>query len=492
MHTKKEDKGKGFHVNSQMEKDKSNEETSDAAVCGGFTSTPNAQGEGNQSSNEGQPRVGGFFFINNEADSLSSSLSSASTYTVTEILENTTDYPPSNIAASTNTSVSSEIAQKKLNSRRMIVVFRRKASLEAKQSSVNSDCEVYQFTRSKDNAWCYKDTTVNNSSDPTIDIENQASQEESSCVLDEESVSSKESGSPPSLSPTAAGDDAGFGSYIVQNCSELRMKYLITFVLVLLLFGVSAVIAAFISASNPATDAKFSYESTTKTTTINDGATLPQTTTTSSATTASSSSESVVITYPSTSASTTSFASVADFSNIETASSLALPSPTTTYVITSSSTTSASTTESTAAPSSTYLYLQAVAASSPSFGGKKAAFVRYDISSMLNDPRGHPSKVLMHLLSGSEKGGMLVDEVLVDYLPNAGLWDCAPCEQAQIPSNNSIKVGNFESFGGPDYYLDMYPAFSRGIFNNQMTFKLYSSGTSLEPFLTPELWVFWL
>jgi len=106
--------------------------------------------------------------------------------------------------------------------------------------------------------------------------------------------------------------------------------------------------------------------------------------------------------------------------------------------------------------------------------------VRFDISSMLNDPRGDPFKVFMRQSSNNERLG----NISLDYLPKAGLWDCSPCEQAQVPSENSVAVGSFEDSG----YVDISLSFSRGIFNNQMTFKLYSD----EMFPAPEMVVLWV
>jgi hypothetical protein len=106
---------------------------------------------------------------------------------------------------------------------------------------------------------------------------------------------------------------------------------------------------------------------------------------------------------------------------------------------------------------------------------------------MLTDPRGHPFKVVMRLGSSSSKN-VSSGKISVEYLPKAGLWDCSPCEQAQVPSINSISVGNtFENIG-ESAYMDMVLAFSRGIFDRQMTFKMSSNG--LLP--APELVILWV
>ena len=103
------------------------------------------------STSEGKPRVGAFFFINHGVENGSiSSLSSAPTmYTDAEIMENRTDYPvvvdyALNIATSTHTSVSglSEVVQKNSQQpRKLFSVFRRKAS-QAQEATVDLDCEA--------------------------------------------------------------------------------------------------------------------------------------------------------------------------------------------------------------------------------------------------------------------------------------------------------------------------------------------------------------
>jgi hypothetical protein len=113
--------------------------------------------------------------------------------------------------------------------------------------------------------------------------------------------------------------------------------------------------------------------------------------------------------------------------------------------------------------------------------------VRFDVSPMLNDPRGQPFKVLMRLQSSiSNTAGL--GKISVEYLPKAGLWNCSPCQEEQVPSINSIAVGSTSDDTGRSAYLDMSLAFSRGIFDQQMTFKLYSSG-----FISaPELIILWV
>lgn len=536
-----------------MEKDKGSIETN-KAVCGRpAVPSNNAQGT-NQNNNEGQPRVGKLFFINHEIEdvSLSSMSSNLTAYTETGIVENLSDYPVHvdyalTIAASTTTSVSSvthhnDIVQKKFNSRNILTAFRRKASREVFPGSIPNDAD-----------WC--NPAVNKSSDPTIDIENQPSREESSSAPDGVSVLSK------SHDSLATFSDDGFGGYLGQNCSELnsrRNKLLIMTAFVLFLFGTSAVIAAVILDSKPdnreasniqmtsfdespiatttsssSTAPQTAFESpTTKTPTI-DSDVLPQSTTTSSTTSIDESAE-AVITYPSTTSNVNSSTTVATASSTASSSTQTTTASTTSDVTSSTTTALAVTTSESSfttsaidAPSKlSAIYLQAVANALmiPPFTNRRelqkednkekdkndnkgkdkeddvvpvaepvvapivanvepvvvpivvnavpgvvdvVSFARFDISPMLNDPRGQPFKVLMHL-KGNEEGGP--GNISVDFLPRADLWDCSPCKQAQVDPTNSIEVGTFD-----DTYLDMSLAFSRGIYLNQMTFKIYSN-----------------
>jgi len=113
-------------------------------------------------------------------------------------------------------------------------------------------------------------------------------------------------------------------------------------------------------------------------------------------------------------------------------------------------------------------------------GQDDVTIVRFDILPMLNDPRGTPFKVFMR--PGSTNEGF--EEISLDYLPKAGLWDCSPCERANISSDNSVAVGTFDKNG----FVDVIPAFSKGIFDNQMTFRLNSS----EMLPAPELVLLWV
>jgi len=96
---------------------------------------------------------------------------------------------------------------------------------------------------------------------------------------------------------------------------------------------------------------------------------------------------------------------------------------------------------------------------------KTDTIIRFDISPMLNDPR-NPFKVFIRTGSNSEG----FEKISLDYLPKAGLWDCSPCKREKISLDNSVAVGSFDNG-----YVDIASAFLRGIFNNQMTFKLNSS-----------------
>ena len=546
-----------------MEKDKGSIETN-KAVCGPAV-PPNR--EVNQSSNEGQPRVGELFFIHQEVDnvSLSSMSSDPTAYTETEIEENLTDYPLSVnyalsiTAASVHSSVSSVTQNgsvpKKFNSRSILTAFRKNALSDRIGSSAGRDNDAFPGSIPK--TWYDKDPTVNKSADPTIDIENQPSQEESSSgsAADEGSVPSKAHSSLSSFSD-------GFGGYVYQNCSELnsrKTRLLIMTAAVLLIFGVSAVVAAIVLDGNPANAEAGSkqptslYDSLTAEISSNsseapqtafespmigstptiviDNSTTPTITPTFAPTNSSeNASNDGILEWALTDISTTEATeSTVNPSTTEATTSSTMTSTTTTstpVATTSSSTTSAPTTStltttttttttssSTTSPPSklTATYIQAVANSLLSLslasstkakadkeddkednkednkgkddvasGVNVETVVRFDISSMLNDPRGDPFKVLMRQSSNNERLG----KISLDYLPKAGLWDCSPCEQAQVPSENSVAVGTFDDSG----YLDISLAFSsRGIFNNQMTFKLSS-----EMFPAPEMVVLWV
>ncbi len=540
-----------------MGKDGSIESTT--AVCGPILPPQRAA---NQNSNEGQPRVGELFFIHQEVDnhSLSSMSSDPTAYTETEIEENLTEYPLSVnyalgiTAASAHSSVSSmshDVQPKKFKSRGILTAFRRKALLSDRpENKVSEDKDAFPGDVPKT---LFTDPAVNASTDPTIDIENQPSQEEESTngsAADKGSVLSKAQSSMTSFSE-------GFGGYIYQNCSELNsrtLKLLIMTAAVLFLFGVSAVVAAFIVDGNPSkTEADnkqltSSYESPTAETSSNsiespqttfespivstptsiavDNATLQH----ANATTAPTTVQAVQTTDIGGAASndvplqwvldiTTSAATVSAPANL---SATSITTPATASASTNLSTGSitnqeatalATTTATTPTPSTSTLsatYIQAIANSLLSVtltnqrkqdkeddkGNDKGndkedkgkndetnnvvnveQVVRFDITPMLNDPRGQPFKVLMRL---KNKGN---GNVSSDYLPKAGMWNCSPCEQEQISLENSVVVGTFD-----DGFLDMALAFSRGIFDNQMTFKLKSK----EMLATPELVLLWV
>lgn len=525
---------------------------SNKAVCGPVVS-PNK--EVNQNSNGGQPRVGELFFIHQEVDnvSLSTMSSDPTAYTETEIEENLTDYPLSvnyalsitAAAASTHSSVSSvshDIVPKKFKNRSILAAFRRKAHPHQTENTIGGEKGVFPGDIPKT---LFTDPAVNTSTDPTIDIENQPSQEEESIngiAADEESIPSKAQSSISSFSE-------GFGGYIYQNCSELNSrttKLLISTAAVLFLFGVSAVVAAFIVDGNPSNTgadnkqltsfydpptveippnsietSQTTFESPTiaSTPTIAvDNATLLYANATAAPTTAHSNdteaatsndefldlnlvdittseataSATVALSEKSITTSEATATATANHSAISSSSSVSTPAATTSTTTTSVSTISSPSTL-------TVTYVQAIANSLLSLtltddkgnekGNEKGknddtnsvnveTVVRFDISPMTNDPRGLPFKVLMRL---KNKG---FGKVSSDYLPKAGLWDCSPCERAQISSTNSVGVGTFDDSG----YLDTALAFSRGIFNNQMTFKL-SSG-KMPP--APELVLIWV
>ena len=82
-------------------------------------------------------------------------------------------------------------------------------------------------------------------------------------------------------------------------------------------------------------------------------------------------------------------------------------------------------------------------------------------------------KVVMRFESNVDKKGEMIT---VEYLPKASNWNCDKCDETEVPSTNSITVGTFvlteeESV----YYMDLSPAFAKGIFGGQMTFKLSHS-----------------
>ncbi len=586
-----------------MEKDKGSIETNEA-VCGPAIS-PNR--EVDQNSNEGQPRVGELFFIHQEVDNVSiSSISSDPTaYTETEIVGNLRDsfnYAPSITASSVNSSVSSitHCGIVKFKSRSILTAFRKKAFVDRSENSISEDEDALPGHVPK--TW-FEYPAVNKSADPTIDLENQPSQEESSGIpADEESVISKGHSSISSYSD-------GFGGFIYHNYSELNPRTTKLFIMtasMLLVFGVSAVVAAIIVDGNPAkSDAGYSqltslYDSPTvgipstygeapetavdptsigmsPTIAIDNAAFLQVATTTSPSTTPTASSENAsnsndesfewIITKTSTSEATTftvdhsttdattssTATSSSTSSTVATTSTTTMPPSTTssstaattsanstvaamstttmppsttssstaatisanstvaatstTTTTASPSTTSSSTAATTSSTSSTVAatstttttvppsttssssklsatYIQAVANSFLTDGKaakadkkkdkkkekdkkeKTETIIRFDISPMLNDPR-NPFKVFIRTGSNSEG----FEKISLDYLPKAGLWDCSPCKREKISLDNSVAVGSFDNDG----FVDIASAFLRGIFNNQMTFKLNSS-----------------
>jgi hypothetical protein len=115
--------------------------------------------------------------------------------------------------------------------------------------------------------------------------------------------------------------------------------------------------------------------------------------------------------------------------------------------------------------------LQPLAASNLSDKGKPS-FFRYDISEMLtNSLEIH--KVVMRFQSNVDKKDEMIT---VEYLPKASNWNCNKCDETEVSSTNSITVGTFVLTEGESvYYMDLSPAFTKGIFGGQMTFKLSHS-----------------
>ena len=82
-------------------------------------------------------------------------------------------------------------------------------------------------------------------------------------------------------------------------------------------------------------------------------------------------------------------------------------------------------------------------------------------------------KVVMSFQSNVDKKGEMIT---VEYLPKASNWNCNKCGETEVPSTNSITVGTLVLTEGESvYYMDLSPAFTKGIFGGQMTFKLSHS-----------------
>ena len=82
-------------------------------------------------------------------------------------------------------------------------------------------------------------------------------------------------------------------------------------------------------------------------------------------------------------------------------------------------------------------------------------------------------KVVMRFQSNVDKKGEMIT---VEYLPKASNWNCNKCDETEVPPTNSITVGTFVLTEGESvYYMDLSPAFTKGIFGGQMTFKLSHS-----------------
>ena len=494
---------------------------------------------GNQTS-DGQPRVGELFFIRkHHEDDLSSINSYPTTYSETEMLPTFTNYPQiSNISnyadsiVSESTTISSvthnDILPMKTNNRSILSAFRKKTVLDITESS-NKDNDdddellgyIPSMTADKttvDKTWVADIGHLKSTdTDLTVDLENQPSQEESTNSPEEDSVLSKADSSFSSFSE-------GFGGFIYQNCSELNpfnLKIFIMAAFMLLLIGVSAVVAAVIVDGN-STETETNIEELTsvyelppweisvpepsafsqKESESVDIATIPtsrlfpstaptddyasndglldweviNTSTLPSETTAPSTVPSPPVTSPPATSPPVTM-SRPPSSTLSTVSSSTSPPST-------SSPTTSSSTPTTSSSSQTKLSAIVLYPVADSKLDKNDRVARFDVTRMVNDGRGRPFKVLMRIQSSKYDG------LSLNYLPKAGLWDCSPCDESEIQSTNFISVGTFE-VSGDSVFLDIAFAFQRGIFDSQMTFQFHSHKDS-KKLTNPEMVVMWV